>query len=320
LIRLEKGKFASIFKLITRLDSLTESGYLLELLEANCSRAEIESAMSMRLDDDEQLRFIVTNRWIPLYKRFETICGRGKALIIALRVRIRQANERSFILQKMTYPCILLLSGFSVIWLYLFVIRPSIDPSRQAFQLQTGIETATLQSMFIVLILFLAGGFLVTFYLYHSHKNELFKSMAHWFPNNPWRLKMSLRFAFLILQLHNLGLSTREIYTTIQNLENEPILSLISSDVLQQIHVSGRFDDAFEQIDPALGKILLFENHPDFPARLERYDLIVKKRFDRQVTRCAYFSTILAYFFISILILTLYQEMLFPLKVLQNLH
>lgn len=144
--------------------------------------------------------------------------------------------------------------------------------------------------------------------------------MAHWFPNNPWRLKMSRRFAFLILQLHNLGLSTREIYTTIQTLDHEPILSLISSDVLQQIHASGKIDNAFDQIDPALRKILLFENHPDFPSRLERYDLIAKKRFERQVTRCAYFSTLLAYLFISILILTLYQEMLFPLKVLQNLH
>ena len=276
--------------------------------------------MSIRLDDDDQLRFIVKNRWIPLYKRFETICGHGKALTIALHVRIRQANERSFTLQKLTYPCMLLLSGFSVIWLYLFVIRPSIDPSRQAFHIRTGIETATLQSMFIVFAFLLSGGFLATLYLYHSHKNELFKRMAHWFPNNPWRLRVSRRFAFLILQLHNLGLSTREIYTSIQGQDHEPILSLISSDVLHQIHTFGKIDGAFEQIDSALGKLLLFENHPDFPARLERYDLIVKKRFDRQVTRCAYISTILAYLFISILILTLYQEMLFPLKVLQNLH
>jgi len=309
-----------IFKHITRLDSLTESGYLLDLLEANCSRSEIESAMSIRLDDDDQLRYIVTNRWNSLYKRFEIICGRGKALIIALHVRIRQTNERSFALKKLTYPCMLLLSGFSVIWLYLFVIRPSIDPTRQSFHIQTGIETATLQSMFIVFAFFLSGGFLATLYLYHSHKNELFTSLAHWFPNNPWRLRVSRRFAFLIVRLHTLGLSTREIYTTIQNLENEPILSRVSSDVLHQIQTFGRIDGAFEQIDPALKKLLLFENHPDFPARLERYDLIINKRFERQVSRCAYLSTILAYLFISILILTLYQEMLFPLKVLQNLH
>lgn len=276
--------------------------------------------MSIRLEDDDQLRFIVTSRWIPLYKRFETICGHGKALIIALHVRIRQANERSFTLQKLAYPCMLLLSGFSVIWLYLFVIRPSIDPSRQAFHIQTGIETATLQSVFIMIVFFLSSVFLTTIYLYHSHKNELFNFLAHWLPNNPWRLRVSRRFAFLIVQLHTLGLSTREIYTTIQTLDYEPILSLISSNVLQQIHTSGKIDGAFEKIDPALRKLLLFENHPDFPARLERYDLIVKKRFDRQVTRYAYFSTILAYLFISILILTLYQEMLFPLKVLRNLH
>jgi hypothetical protein len=298
---------------------IDDAGFLLDLLESGCSRNEIEDAMNLTLHDPITIRRFIGQRKINHFNQLESQFGFAFALHLCLHNRIRKAEERNYFIKTMAYPIFLILTGYCVLSLFLFVIAPTIQSNSTSLTQPSTISSQSTQVIFILLSLVLLFSFILLIYALISRPYVLYMRIAKYAPQNPWIILESRKLAFHIRKIYELGLSTREIYLTIEKYPGEPILTRIVSNILKGLEAGNRIQDELSVLDPFLTRILGVDIHPDFMARLMDYERIAQKRYVYSVKKIGYFTTLIAYVFISVLILTLYQTIMTPLDMLRNM-
>ena len=298
---------------------IDDVAFLLDLLESGCSRSEIEAAMNLTLHDPHTVKRFIGQRKIPHFKQLEKHFGFGFALNFSLHNRIRKAEETNFLLRTITYPVILILTGYCVSALFLFVIAPTIESSH-ALLTKTSIDiNQWSQIAFILMSLFFLLSISLLIYAMYTRPYPLYVWLTKLIPLNPWTILESRKLAFHIQKIHAFGLSTREIYLAIESTPHEPVIMRIASDILRGLETGNHLRVNLAMVDPFLARILSVDIHPDFLSRLTNYERIAQKRYIYSVKKIGYFTTLIAYIFISVLIFTLYQEIMTPLDMLRNM-
>jgi type II secretory pathway component PulF len=291
----------------------------LDLLESGCSREEIETAIGKTLHDEKTVARFIQKKRMTLFRQSEQRFGFGFALLLCLQLRLRKAQETNNLLRTLAYPMVLIVSGYCVLAMYLFVIAVTIEANRTLFQTGTPIPLRYLQSLFIIFSLLILILSILLLYRLATRPQRIFIKLSAAFPNNPWSIALSRKMAFHIAKLHTLGLSTRDICLTLSNFPKEPILAAIASSMLDELTAGNSLQASLVSLDPFLIRILRIESHPDFAARLRGYDDIARKRYEYSVKKMGYIVSICAYLFISVLIFTLYKEIMAPLDMLKNM-
>ena len=297
-----------------------DAGFLLDLLESGCSREEIETAMNIELHSQTTIRRFIQRGRMDLFHRLEEKFGFGFSLLLCLQLRLRKATESSTLFRTFAYPTVLVLTGYTVLTLYLFVIAPTIASNRALFQLKAGIPIQILQSALILLTLCFSISISFLIFRLNTRPYRIYLHLSKIALINPWSLSLSRKLAFHISKLHALGLSTREIYQEISMYPKEPVLALITLQILTELAEGLTPNASLRNLDPFLARILSIESHPDLVLRLMNYDHIVQKRYEYTVKKLGYIASISAYIFISILIFTLYREIMAPLDMLKNMR
>lgn len=331
-MKLAKGESNSKFSVLRQMkDSITtflsmhgearieDTGFLLDLLESGCSRNEIEDAMNLTLHDSKTIRRFIGQRKINHFNQLEKQFGFTFALHLCLHNRIRTAEERNFLLKTTAYPMILILTGYCVLTLFLFVIVPTIESNPVLLTQASTISSQSIQVLFILLSLTFLISIILFIYTFVTRPYALYKRISKYAPQNPWIMSKSRKLAFHMRKLYEFGLSTREIYLTIQKYSGEPILTRIVSNIILDLEEGNRIQDELSVLDPFLARILGVDIHPDFVARLTNYERIAQKRYVYSVKKIGYFTTLFAYVFISVLIFSLYQKIMTPLDMLKNM-
>ncbi|MGB7594754.1 MAG: hypothetical protein WBL80_04260, partial [Erysipelotrichaceae bacterium] len=286
---------------------IEDAGFLLDLLESGCSREEVETAIGHTLHDEKTVARFIQKRRMALFRQTETRFGFGFSLLLCLQLRVRSAHETGSLLRTLAYPMVLIVSGYCVSAMYLFVIAVTIEANRTLFQMGTMIPLQTLQSLFIVFSVFILILSIRVIYRLATRPQRIFAKLSATLPNNPWSIALSRRMAFHIAKLHALGLSTRDICLTISDYPKEPILAGIAVSMYDELGAGNTLQTSLASLDPFLIRILRIESHPDFAARLNGYDAIARKRYEYSVKKLGYFASIGAYLFISVLIFVLYK-------------
>jgi len=298
---------------------IEDAGFLFDLLESSCLREEIEIAIGRTLHDEKTVVRFIQKRRMTLFRQSEQRFDFGFALLLCLQLRLRKAQETSSLWRTFAYPVVLIVSGYGVLAMYLFVIAVTIDANRALFQTETTIPLRYLQLLFILFSILLLILSILLLYRLTTRPQRLFAKLARIIPNNPWLIALSRKMAFHIAKLHALGLSTRDIYLTLAGFPKEPILAGIASSMLGELTEGNSFQASLAALDPFLIRILRIESHPDFAARLRDYDDIARKRYEYSVKKLSYIVSIFAYLFISVLIFALYKEIMAPLDMLKNM-
>jgi hypothetical protein len=330
-MKTENGKSGSNSRIFSRLfqnlasflksgEARTEdAGFLLDLLESGCSREEIETAMDLTLHDGKTVARFIKKKRKAFFDQTEKHFGFGFALLLCLQLRLRKAAETSLLFRTFAYPMVLIVSGYCVLAMYLFVIAVTIEANRTLFQTAPAVPLRFLQGAFILFSIVLSLLSILIVYQLSAHPNRIYARLSSVLPINPWSIALSRRMAFYIAKMHASGLSTRDIYQTIMRFQNEPVLADIAQRILDELSSGDSPKASLKSLDPFLIRILSIDTHPDFASRLNDYDRIAAKRYDYSVKKMGYFISIIAYLFIYVLIFALYKEIMAPLDMLKNM-
>jgi type II secretory pathway component PulF len=298
---------------------IEDVGFLLDLLESGCTRDEIETSMNLKLHAQETLRRFVQRKRMNGFNSMEADLGFGFALNLYLNLRLRKYQETSFFIRTITYPCILILTGICVLALNLFLILPTITANNFAQNQNEVNLIPTYQAAFIIGILLFLISSCIFLYLLRTRTYRCYLRIFSTFPTNPWVISIGREMAFHLRKFHLMGLSTREIHLKMSVLSGEPVIAGIAAGIVDEYREGKPVEASLMTLDPFLYRILRFENHPDFAESLATYDRIAQKRYDHSVKKIGYAFSIIAYLFISLLIIAMYQEIMAPLEMLRNM-
>lgn len=321
-----KGKYVSIFsKTMTSLFEkggvrTEEAGFMLELLESGCSKEELESILNLRLNDEKTVCRYLGKPFFSVFKQLEGIIGFGASLRIGLQLRLQDDLDKKGYAKMLTYPVFLLFTAYSVTFMFLFAIRPTIENTRASLGMEIGLPNELLQFFFVLFSILSVSMLGWILYRLRFKKVGMYRWLCGKSPNNAWAIKISRRFSLLYGALYTHGLSTREIIGFLSDLKHQSILVTIATQMQDELEKGGRLDCSINDLDPFLAKILKIESNPDFSQKLAHYHLIAQKRMEIIVEKTAYGITMFAYLSIVLLVLSIYQEIMFPLQILQGMN
>lgn len=321
-----KGKYVSIFsKTMTSLFEkggvrTEEAGFMLELLASGCSKEELESILNLRLNDEKTVRRYLGKPFFSVFKQLEEIIGFGASLGIGLQLRLQEDLDKKGYAKMLTYPAFLLFTAYSVAIMFLFAIRPTIEKTRVSLGMELGVSNDFLQFVFVLFSILSVSMVGLILYRFRFKQVGMYRWLHGKSPNNAWAIKISRRFSLLYRELYTHGLSTREIIAFLADLEHQSILVTIALQMQAELEKEGKMNRSIEELDPFLVKILKIESNPDFMQKLAHYHSIAQKRMDIIVEKTAYGVTMFAYLSIVMLVLSIYQEIMFPLQILQGMN
>lgn len=321
-----KGKYASIFSktmtwLFEKGDVRTEeAGFMLELLESGSSKEELESILHLRMNDRRTVRRYLGKRFFPIFEQLEEMIGFGASLRIGLHLRLQEDHDKKGYAKRLAYPVFLLITAYSVLFMFLFTIRPTIENTRSSLGMELGITNELLQTVFFFTSILIFSLFAMFFYRLCFRQVPMYRWLHEKSPLNPWVIKISRRFSLLYQELYLHGRSTREIIGFLSLLKHQSVLADIALQMQVELEKGGKPDRSVDVLDPFLSRILKVESHPDFVQKLKQYSLVAQKRSEYFVEKIAYGVTIFAYLSIVLLVLSIYQEIMFPLHILQGMN
>jgi type II secretory pathway component PulF len=298
---------------------IEDVGFMLDLLASGCSRDEIETAMNVKLHNQETLGRFVQRKRMKGFKALEEDLGFGFALNLYLNLRMRKSQETNFIVRTLTYPCILILTGTCVLALNLFLILPTIEANNIAQKQSDMHLIPTYQAAFVIVVLLFSISACIFLYLLCTRTYRCYLRIFNIFPTNPWAISIGREMAFHLRKFHINGLSTREIHERLSLLDGNPVIANIASCIVKEYREGKPAADSLKALDPFLYRILRFENHPDFASSLETYDRIAQKRYEHKFKKIGYVLSLTAYIFIAFLVIAMYKEIMAPLDMLRNM-
>ena len=321
-----KEKYASIFsKTATSLFKkgsvrTEEAGFMLELLESGSSTEELESILNLRLNDRQIVRRYLGKHFFAIFEQLEAVIGFGASLRIGLQLRLQEDHDKKCYAKKLAYPVFLVLTAYSVTFMFLFAIRPTIENTRASLGMGIGVSNILLQSIFTLFSITLFTVFGCVLYRLRYRQVAMYRWLHRKSPNNAWAIKISRRFSLLYGELHGHGRSTREIIGFLTDMKHQTVLVYVAMQMQAELERGGKLDRSTEDLDPFLSRILKIESHPDFAQKLAHYASIAQKRMEFAIEKSAYFITLFAYLAIVLLVLSIYQEIMFPLQMLQGMN
>jgi type II secretory pathway component PulF len=297
-----------------------EAGFMLELLDGGCSKEELESILNLRMNDPRIVRRYLGKRFFPIFEQLEKTIGFGASLRIGLQLRLQEDHDKKGYAKMLAYPVFLVFTAYCVLFMFLFAIRPTIENTRSSLGMELGASNDLLQSVFGFSSVIVFAVFGVILYRLRFRQIPMYRWLHDTSPMNPWVIKISRRFSLLYQVLYSHGRSTREIIGFLADLEHQSVLADIAVQMQVELEKGGKPDRSIDELDPFLSRILKIDSHPDFIQKLTQYNLVAQKRSEFIVDKIAYGVTIFAYLSIVLLVLSIYQEIMFPLQILQGMN
>lgn len=245
------------------------------------------------------------------------------AIIQSVQLSAAFENIKSTLKKSAVYPCVLLLSAFVLLFFFTNAIIPTM---MQTFSDMNDFKTLSLLVQLVLSICLLFVFLLVLMgiallYLY-SHKPLLLRLLMK-YPIKPVKEYLSYRFATYILQLQRCGISTQQMMCYFDTLAKQQLFSMYMKRLNQLLSEGNELYQSLMQLECFTSRFLqifpigMASNRlDDF---LEGYQKQQLHQWQKQLKKVSIWIQLIAYSFVGLVVFLVYQIMLVPLGMLENM-
>lgn len=249
-----------------------------------------------------------------------------ESLTTSIAIAKKEEKNRKQILQGMLYPTLLLLGVLAGVYLFSETILPNMIRLMAGFQMdantcewmQRAIRICT-KSFFVCVLVFLGVALFVL-----EKKNIVFtyQKIAKVFPNSIFVQVISEQFARFFLECQKRNISTRNTLHILMQLKEQPCVSYIAERMDMYLNEGSDILDAIQktEVEEALLRFLKISYYSSGSEEmLEGYLEMVQKRKAAAIKRYSKIVQLIAYCVCGVVIIFVYQVLMMPMRMLQNL-
>lgn len=300
---------------ISHLNKIETLELITMMLKMHVDRDQLESLIGLSIDN-VQAYFAHNQDDAYLLDAILHECSKRDGLLWFFEFKLQQKKLLHFLFQKLGYPTFLLLMSLLMLSvLYVFVVPTTyqqlglVSPLTMiGIQLYIGLQWGlyTLVLIYVVLIL-------------PTKKIEIYHKFYRRFSNNIWVKWESLKFMIHLRNssYHGLPLAHfAEVFNTpSKNIHTHLIQTMYSS-----LKKGESKTQAFKHLDTYLIKLLTIEDHDNrLITRLNQYEPLLFSQIQYQINTLTTLFKSFVYMQSTILILSVYQMTLSPLKLLEKI-
>jgi type II secretory pathway component PulF len=293
---------------------------LSDLLESEINDQEIKKILGMDLKDEQHIRNLLSLTNYTQYQRLSLECESRKALLVVLYSMNLNKRLKAQVLKGLAYPVLLLI--FSL-FMMIFV-NGVILPLFQSMLLFLGpkLDLSMYQVIlliFIVVDLSLLVSVIVTMILLKNKAYRIYYISRKFRPQNIWTRLISHQFCEKFLYFYRLGGSIDLIFKQIQ-WSSSPVLSQLCFETSIKLENGQDLTNSIKVINPDLQAYFkMNEEGIDITKYLQHYANVQELIVINQIKKYGKILLAYSYIKISFMIMILYQVMLKPIEMMENI-
>ena len=268
-----------------------------------------------------------------LPKEYQKICMAivkvlpiDKTLAFCIDLLQKNKKRKLKIFKILFYPILLLFVMMIFVLLFNQIVLPMMLNLVKSFhQVDSSLEYFVSILNYIITFFFLCCFILFCYITYSLWPKNIVKSyqrIYHYFPHSLFVKYYSEQFIQLYVLCIQEGLSTKESLDLINQLNMHPILSFLAECIHLQLMEGKAYQEAFEEAmldEEVLRFLRLSSLSLEGEEILKTYLSFVQNKIERTMTAYAKSIQVISYSLIALMILFLYQILLLPLQIIQNL-
>ena len=308
----ENRPLEEIFNILGQDGNEETIDYLYENLRKGMSLENVLKGLNGKIP--QQLVFFL--RFLPF----------AQAIKLALELTKFEKSLKNRLSSILVYPLSLAAMAFGVLFLFTYFVLPSILATFDGLNVENKLLVSLIDSMNIICYLILGLTLLISFiYLILKAKNKILDLwlFLHRFGLDKTNKRyVSYIFARYWQELLKRGLSTKQALEVLVKFQSKPEISFLASQFIQSFSarkdfkktVGNSYLDSRFVIISQIG----YEVN-SFPQALNEYCGLVEKWIDNKLHQLSIIVQIIAYGFIGIIVIMVYQAMMMPLSLLETI-
>ncbi len=315
------------------LKQLLESGFTLQdaitiLYDKN--NKEIFDSLVKRLNNGESItaffHFYCPKKYQPLFESFIQCMPFLESLSTCIEIVQAEDKNRKEMIHGMFYPTMLFVGVIVGVYLFNELILPNMIGLLAGFQIQSN-QYVLLQSIIRYSIRFLCmvvifTGFMVLFLFQKKQIVRSYQLISQYFPNGIFVQTISSQFARFFLECQKRNISTKDTLEILMHVHEQPCVSYIAS-ILHQHLLKGEtmmqalLETHIEKTLLRFFRIAIISSNCE--EMLEGYLEMVQLKKVIAIKRFSRYIQLLSYSLIGVVMIFVYQILMVPMTMLQNL-
>lgn len=312
---------------------LMETGFSMQeaiAITKDAQNKEIMQEIEQKLENGERIAeffpAFLPNVYKVYFESFIRYMPFQESLTTSISIAKKEEKNRKQIMQGMLYPTLLLLGVLAGVYLFSETILPNMIRLMAGFQMdaetcewmQSAIRICTKGFFACVLIV------LVIVLIALEKKNIVFtyQKIAKLFPNSIFVQVISEQFARFFLECQKRNISTRKTLHILMHLKQQPCVSYIAERMDMYLNEGSDILDAIQktEVEEALLRFLKISYYSSGSEEmLEGYLEMVQKRKVVAIKRYTKIVQFISYCVCGVVIVFVYQVLMMPMRMLQNL-
>jgi type II secretory pathway component PulF len=292
---------------------------LTDLLESEIDDHEIEKILGINLKDEHHLREILKQSSYGQYQRLSLETDTRKALLVVLHSMNLSKKIQTQVLKALSYP------GFLFIFSLMMMVFVNIVllPMFQSMLLFLGpkINLSFYQfiiTFFILLDLLIISIVFIFMFILKSNAYRAYNFYKKFRPQNIWLRLITHQFCEKFLYFYRLGGSVDVIFKQIQ-LSSSVVLNYLCFNVLKDLENGYDLTHSILHINPQLQTYFkMNEEGIDITKYLQHYAKVQELIVFDQIKKYGKILLTYSYIKITFMIIILYQVMLKPIEMMEQ--
>ena len=268
---------------------------------------------------------VLNHPYAMKYRFLFDIIGMIQFLSFILKQNKFQMKMKEIVRKTLTYPSFLLLMALAISYFFLTYLIPQILRSLSEFQIETQLSVLIHTIELIQIIFYMVLILFALFYLCTRNKQLqilIYTYTYSHFSKNIIFDWISLNFANLLLLLYQSSLPIQECIKAIHALRQQYIISTLSYRMKAQLEegipLKSVIMDAIITQELKAYLLIAIESG-DFLSVLHDYVQLKQMSFEARINKLAKTFQFIAYTYISLLLVIMYQVIFLPMQFINNI-
>lgn len=294
------------------------------LLESGFSQREVETILN--LDMTKSLIEIKGfYQYIKPYSQIETKLSQADFIQFVLQQAEYKKRIQATLKKQLTYPVILFFTAIISLFLFKFILLPSLMTSISSLTNDVNFEFFDFILSILIYFIFILLGIIGIFsffwnkkiyriVLFHLFKDRLFFSIQKEY--------LSIEFVSILYPLLSLGNSTKTCFEAMHQLKDNWLISSLSYQIICELESGNTLDEVISSsilADDLKQFLIIGITTGKLPMLLKQYQKIKMIQFQKNIQRIAKLIQSLSYILITCILFLLYQIIFSPMSILFEL-
>ena len=296
----------------------------LSLVRNNSNEYTVDCILEM-LDNGESLEKIVQSlnkdkvgRQLQFYISFIPF---SEALTTSLDIVYFENEMKKRLLKVLLYPSFLIIFSTLILFLFSYLILPSLVSMLDIQDMSLLVMVSIMNR--ILLLFYLIISILIIFYLFFYFKGELIQlwKILHALHLDVLLQKyVSYVFSQYLFVLLSHGVSTKRSMEVLKGFNDKPFIQFVAVSLHEQLLAGDSFDEVIhnQYLDDVFCMICnLGYQTNSFMQSLKEYKDVIEMWLEETIKKVSVIVQFVAYGFIGVLVVVVYQIMLLPLSLFE---